>query len=31
LQGNIPKEVTLEDKTGLEQMKLISQLDEEDK
>ena len=30
-EGNIPKEVTLEDKTDLEQMKLISQLDEEDK
>jgi len=30
-EGNIPKEVTITDKTAVEQMNLISQLDEEDK
>jgi len=29
--GNIPKEIVLEDKTTVEQMRLIQQLDEEDK
>ena len=29
--GKIPKEVVIEDKTTAEQMKLIQQLDEEDK
>jgi hypothetical protein len=29
--GKIPKEVVLEDKTAGEQMKLIQQLDDEDK
>jgi len=29
--GKIPKEVIIEDKTAIEQMSLISQLDEEDK
>ncbi len=29
--GNIPKEVTIEDKTAVEQMRLIQELDEEDK
>ena len=29
--GKIPTEVVLEDKTAVEQMKLIQQLDEEDK
>lgn len=29
--GKIPKEVIIEDKTALEQMKLIQQLDDEDK
>lgn len=29
--GKIPKEVVLEDKRAVEQMKLIQQLDEEDK
>jgi len=29
--GNIPKEVTIEDKTAVEQMRLIGQLEEEDK
>jgi transcriptional regulator with XRE-family HTH domain len=29
--GKIPKEVVIEDKTAVEQMKLIQQLDEEDK
>lgn len=29
--GNIPKEVVIEDKTAVEQMRLIQQLDEEDK
>lgn len=30
-EGTIPKEVTLEDKTLVEQIRLIEQLDEEDK
>lgn len=30
-EGTIPKEITLEDKTAVEQMRLIEQLDEEDK
>jgi len=30
-EGNVPQEVTTEDKSAVEQMKLISQLDEEDK
>jgi len=30
-EGKIPVEVTLEDKTALEQMRLISQLEEEDR
>ncbi len=30
-EGNYPKEVTIEDKTAVEQMQLIQQLDEEDK
>lgn len=30
-EGNYPKEVTIEDKTVIEQMQLIQQLDEEDK
>jgi len=30
-EGNIPKEVVIEDKQAAEQLKLISQLDEEDK
>ena len=30
-EGNIPKEITITDKTAVEQMNLISQLDEEDK
>ena len=30
-EGNYPKEVTIEDKTTVEQMQLIQQLDEEDK
>ena len=29
--GKIPKEVVIEDKTTVEQMRLIQQLDEEDK
>lgn len=29
--GNIPKEVTIEDKTTVEQMRLIQELDEDDK
>jgi transcriptional regulator with XRE-family HTH domain len=29
--GNIPKEITIEDKTAVEQMRLIGQLEEEDK
>ncbi|MCB0710454.1 MAG: helix-turn-helix transcriptional regulator [Chitinophagaceae bacterium] len=29
--GNMPKEVVIEDKTAVEQMRLIQQLDEEDK
>ncbi|HIP35313.1 MAG TPA: XRE family transcriptional regulator [Crocinitomix sp.] len=29
--GNIPKEVTIEDKTTIEQMRLLQQLDEEDR
>ena len=29
--GKIPKEVVIEDKTTIEQMRLIQQLDEEDK
>jgi len=29
--GKIPKEVTIEDKTAVEQMRLIQELDEEDK
>lgn len=29
--GKLPKEVTLEDKTAVEQMRLIQQLDEDDK
>jgi len=29
--GNIPKEVTIEDKTAVEQMRLIQQLEEEDR
>jgi len=29
--GKIPKEVTIEDKTAVEQMRLIQQLDEDDK
>ena len=29
--GNIPQEVVIEDKTTVEQMRLIQQLDEEDK
>jgi len=29
--GKIPKEVVIEDKTATEQMRLIQQLDEEDK
>jgi hypothetical protein len=29
--GNIPKEITIEDETAVEQMRLIGQLDEEDK
>lgn len=29
--GDIPKEVVIEDKTAVEQMRLIQQLDEEDK
>lgn len=29
--GNLPKEVVMEDKTAVEQMRLIQQLDEEDK
>lgn len=29
--GKIPKEVTIEDKTTIEQMQLLQQLDEEDK
>jgi transcriptional regulator with XRE-family HTH domain len=29
--GNIPKEVTIEDKTAVEQMRLIQELDEDDK
>ena len=29
--GNIPKEAVIEDKTAVEQMRLIQQLDEEDK
>lgn len=30
-EGDTPKEVTIEDKTAVEQLKLISQLNEEDK
>lgn len=30
-EGNTPKEVTIQDKSAIEQMKLISQLDEDDK
>lgn len=30
-EGDMPKEVTIKDKPALEQMKLISQLDEEDR
>lgn len=30
-EGDTPKEVTIEDKTAVEQLKLISQLEEEDK
>jgi len=30
-EGNYPKEVTIEDKTTVEQMQLIQQLDENDK
>jgi hypothetical protein len=30
-EGNIPKEVTIEDKTTLEEVKLIGQLEPEDK
>jgi transcriptional regulator with XRE-family HTH domain len=30
-EGDMPSEVTIEDKSAIEQMKLISQLDEEDK
>jgi transcriptional regulator with XRE-family HTH domain len=30
-EGDIPKEVTIEDKSAIEQMKLIGQLDEDDK
>jgi transcriptional regulator with XRE-family HTH domain len=30
-EGNIPKEVTIEDKTAVEQLKLIAELEEEDK
>jgi transcriptional regulator with XRE-family HTH domain len=30
-EGNVPKEVTIEDKTTLEQVKLIGQLEPEDK
>jgi patatin-like phospholipase/acyl hydrolase len=29
--GNIPKEVTIEDKTAVEQMRLIQQLEDDDK
>jgi hypothetical protein len=29
--GNLPKEVTIEDKTAVEQLRLIQQLEEEDK
>lgn len=29
--GHIPKEVTIEDKTAVEQMRLIQELDEDDK
>ena len=29
--GKMPKEVTIEDKTAVEQMRLIQQLDEDDK
>lgn len=29
--GNLPKEVVMEDKTAIEQLRLIQQLDEEDK
>ena len=31
LEDNIPQEITFEDKTIIEQMQLIQQLDEEDK
>ncbi|MFS4457313.1 hypothetical protein [Maribacter sp. 2304DJ31-5] len=31
LDGKIPQEVIIEDKTAVEQMRLIQQLDEEDK
>lgn len=31
LEGDIPQEITFEDKTIIEQMQLIQQLDEEDK
>ncbi|GAE82766.1 hypothetical protein [Bacteroides reticulotermitis] len=30
-EGEIPKEVTIEDKSTIEQMKMIQQLDDEDK
>lgn len=30
-EGDVPKEVTIEDKSAIEQMKLINQLDEDDK
>ena len=30
-EGEIPKEITIEDKSTIEQMKLIQQLDDEDK
>ena len=31
LEGELPKEVTLEDKTTMEQMRLVSELDKKDK
>ncbi len=31
LEGDLPKEITIEDKTTIEQMRLISELDEKDK
>jgi len=30
-EGELPKEITLEDKPGFEQVKLINQLDEDDR